>query len=626
MQEPHIVRPPHVVGGEPIDYRIVIPTRGRWKEARLISKERELSTVTTPFILVKTLGFLKRQRVDPRRVSLWTADDSEKAKYQEVLQLDEYWAGNHVQICVGVPGIMHQRNHIVKALPVNTYVVSLDDDLANVFWKKDAGIKDPLVPLPDGSLEPLIFHAYALMKQYKAWIWGLATTAAKNPRAMWMDGVSTRNGEINGFIYGFINRHEPCLLPQVSDATEDAERSLRYFHKDRILLRYRMYCGDTKCFAFEEGLQGLFDAVSLKEKNVQRQSAQWFAANELHDMFPTMTGPPQEKKGTSTLVIQFRACGGFVVPTSTAAALSYANEAEKASGRYGNAKENKATNSNSSEAGSPIIEKSNATGSPASKVSKKPRAGFGSKSRQTMATPKSGRKPRTPNTDPHSPTHTLRSPSSSLDEFACMIEIDSDEEQFGADENAEFERVFARSSKAPSGASSSAQARTTSQEEEAQMIRRALEESLRDMILVINGPSADPWADAIAESQEMYQREQHRTRSEEEQLAASLENSCDEVEKTQLERSVSISDSQYGEHMKGGMSSTSHESPAPKRPRKGTEGMGDNLTMPSDYGHLVNLQRLAEMGFDRHAAQDALRDAKGDMELATAILLSCAAS
>merc|ERR1719502_2251566 len=98
---------------------------------------------------------------------------------------------------------------------------------------------------------------------------------------LWIDGISTRNGEINGFLYGFINRHDDCLFPQVEDATEDAERSLRYFAKDKVVLRYRMYCCETKCWGYSQGLQALMGDPTTR-KEAERRGAQ-----ELHRMFPT---------------------------------------------------------------------------------------------------------------------------------------------------------------------------------------------------------------------------------------------------------------------------------------------------------------------------------------------------
>ena len=115
---------------------------------------------------------------------------------------------------------------------------------------------------------------------------------------MQLDGLSTRNGEINGFLYFFINRHDDDLLPTVADATEDAERSLRYFHKDGLILRYRMYCGQTRCFQNHGGLQSLFGA-SNEPGNVlwdRRKAAERVAAATLHARYPKLTREPKKKK------------------------------------------------------------------------------------------------------------------------------------------------------------------------------------------------------------------------------------------------------------------------------------------------------------------------------------------
>eukprot|EP00927_Polykrikos_kofoidii_P033614 TRINITY_DN2843_c0_g3_i1.p1 TRINITY_DN2843_c0_g3~~TRINITY_DN2843_c0_g3_i1.p1 ORF type:complete len:833 (-),score=126.18 TRINITY_DN2843_c0_g3_i1:153-2651(-) len=322
--------PPHQLGGTPVEYRIVIPTRGRWRQACEISTEKSLRGVSTPFILVKTLGFLKRHRVPPRVVSLWVACDQEQFHYEAALKQDPYWGGGEVEVVVGVPGIMHQRNFIVRSLPEDTYVISLDDDLTDVLWKQfptnGKGIQSALTTLPKGSFERLIYHAHDLLRQYKANIWGLS--ASSNVMSMWTDGVSTRNGEINGFFYGFLNRHVLELQPRLGDATEDAERSLRYFKHDRIVLRYRMYCGDTRCFQFAGGLQDLFHGNSLKERQHARKTAERSIAQRLHELFPAQTAPSVEKRGRATLEVNFRSIGGMVLPTSTASALRAANFAE----------------------------------------------------------------------------------------------------------------------------------------------------------------------------------------------------------------------------------------------------------------------------------------------------------
>ncbi|CAJ1435260.1 unnamed protein product [Effrenium voratum] len=324
---------PHEVGGEAVDYRLVIPTRGRWRAACKITAERALKKEDRPFILVKTLAFLKRQRIPSHRVTLYVADEDERQRYQEALQRDEFWADTALQ--VGVPGILAQRNHIVKSMDEGTYVVSFDDDVSEICWYTPGSAA--LTPLPDGTLESLIFHAHGQLKRHRAYIWGL--NPSMNVRNLWSDGISCRNGEINGFCYGFLNRHKEALLPVVSDTAEDAERSLRFFKEDKVVLRYRMYTGITRCFGYEEGLQKLFEGASLRERKQARKAAEELAFEQLRKLFPGQLMARRQRKTLATLAVAFRPLGGPPVPVTSVPALRQANKADsKHKGAQGAAK------------------------------------------------------------------------------------------------------------------------------------------------------------------------------------------------------------------------------------------------------------------------------------------------
>jgi len=297
-------------------------------------------------VLARTLSLLQRHVIPAERVELWTSDEQEAAHYREVLDQDSYWNGL-ASVRVGQPGIRQQRNHIVSAYPEGTYLVSLDDDVTDVHWKGLAG-SGKLHTLPNGTLENVVFHAHELMRKHTANIWGFACTTGMNPQTLWLDGVSTRNGEINGFFYGFLNRHATDLLPQIADATEDAERSLRYFSKDKKVLRYRMYCCETKPFAFAHGLQELFPGRTLKEKQLSRKDAEREAATKLHEQFQALTFAPQQRKGVSTLEVRFRHVGGCPVPTTTIENLQKANELDKAATEEASRKCNEAVEASGS--------------------------------------------------------------------------------------------------------------------------------------------------------------------------------------------------------------------------------------------------------------------------------------
>ena len=200
-----------------------------------------------------------------------------------------------------------------------------------MLWKHQYG-NAPSAPrsLPYGALQALIYDAHRRMATYNAFHCGLSTTASKNIMNMSVDGISTRSGEINGFLYFFINRHDDEILPTVADATEDAERSLLYVRKDKCVLRCRMYCGDTRCAKNLGGLQSLYggwgDATGAA--SARRKDAEHDAALRLHEMFPDITGPPQVKKMKQTLYVNFLSMGGAIIPSTTVAELGRSNALE----------------------------------------------------------------------------------------------------------------------------------------------------------------------------------------------------------------------------------------------------------------------------------------------------------
>eukprot|EP00397_Hematodinium_sp_SG-2012_P012375 GEMP01012543.1.p1 GENE.GEMP01012543.1~~GEMP01012543.1.p1 ORF type:complete len:373 (+),score=108.51 GEMP01012543.1:448-1566(+) len=188
--------------------------------------------------------------------------------------------------------------------------------------------------LPPGGFEAIIFDACHRMRRYpKAHIWGLHSTVQKNVRNMKVDGISTRNGEVNGFLYGFRNRHDDALLPVFSNATEDAERSVRYFAIDGIVLRYRMYCCETRCFENCGGLQHTFGQKRvtdpITESNERRKAAEAVAAQQMHKTFPDLVSEPKEKMEVKTLTVHFKMKGGSVIPSTTAEKLKEHSFAER---------------------------------------------------------------------------------------------------------------------------------------------------------------------------------------------------------------------------------------------------------------------------------------------------------
>ena len=137
--------------------------------------------------------------------------------------------------------------------------------------------KGKLKSLEPGGLNAWIAHAHAAMKKYNCFIWSLNTSS--NPYFMRCDVIGTSLGQCNGYLYGFIARDDDDLLPIFKGATEDRERSVRYFAKDKIHLRYKMYCAKTKCFFNKGGLQDAYDGT-LSQKQLARKKKE----REDHEM------------------------------------------------------------------------------------------------------------------------------------------------------------------------------------------------------------------------------------------------------------------------------------------------------------------------------------------------------
>eukprot|EP00929_Paragymnodinium_shiwhaense_P080442 TRINITY_DN41951_c0_g1_i1.p1 TRINITY_DN41951_c0_g1~~TRINITY_DN41951_c0_g1_i1.p1 ORF type:complete len:714 (-),score=195.17 TRINITY_DN41951_c0_g1_i1:81-2222(-) len=299
---------PHLTSSaKTVPYNLVIPTYGRWKPVGEMTLKKRFKSSRTPFILKHTLGFLSRQGIPRKKVTLFVANAQEKEHYRRALQGSEW---KDVRIELSVLGNKDGRNFIYKFFPAGTYVVSLDDDVERIQWKFRDGITHhTLANLPPGGLETIIFDAYQRMKQKKAFLWGVNTS--QNPRHMSPEGVSTKLGLVNGYLNGFICRPQLAsqLLRTLTDATEDSEFSVRHWAKDGIVLRYRMYAGVTSPYLNRGGLQTKFEKsgerISAEERGAVRKAEERKGAQSLHEMFPRLIGPPRPRRDRKTMEVTF---------------------------------------------------------------------------------------------------------------------------------------------------------------------------------------------------------------------------------------------------------------------------------------------------------------------------------
>jgi hypothetical protein len=214
-----------------INYKIVIPT---YKRSETIKNG--------------TLLFLKRNNIPKNKIILFVANEQEKQNYKKYVPLNMYSG----KIVIGVLGIMQQRNYIVKYFPENAYLISIDDDINDILINKTTNKKNgELCSISPNQLKYLFNSSYHLMKQNGAYIWGI--NLVSNPFMM-SHKINTNLGIIPAGFYGWINRHS-MVNKIYNSSREDVERSIMYFNKDQIIIRYMFITFKTNMRTNPGGIQ-----------------------------------------------------------------------------------------------------------------------------------------------------------------------------------------------------------------------------------------------------------------------------------------------------------------------------------------------------------------------------------
>ena len=192
----------------------------------------------------KTLELLAQHKLDPKRVTIFVADEKEYKIYKKALEGSPY---DH--IVIAAPGLVGARNFIRFHYKEGTPVVFMDDDLKRI---------DTLPFGEANKLEPVrnlerdvIYRGFHAMREHQAYLWGIY--AAKNPFYM-KDKIQVGLYFIVGSFYGTIIRRSDDLVIGTSDK-EDYERSVQHFIKDGRVVRLDFITADTNYYGEKGGLQ-----------------------------------------------------------------------------------------------------------------------------------------------------------------------------------------------------------------------------------------------------------------------------------------------------------------------------------------------------------------------------------
>lgn len=186
-------------------------------------------------IAKKTLHTLSEGGVPASKIFVFVVAD-QLAEYKSTVDPSLYG-----HIIVGKKGLVNQRQFISDYFPKDKLIFSMDDDIKSIKKKvsdtKLATVKD---------LPAFISKGFAEMKKYHANLWGIPGYA--NTRFL-RGGVSNSLKYIIGAVYGYKNLKDPALRLKFGDNQEDKERTMRFWLRDKSVVRLNDYAPYTQYYA-----------------------------------------------------------------------------------------------------------------------------------------------------------------------------------------------------------------------------------------------------------------------------------------------------------------------------------------------------------------------------------------
>jgi hypothetical protein len=222
----------------------------------------------------QTLSTLEREGISKDIIYVFVVEE-EYDIYREKL-------GEEYKIIIGELGLINQKNFIENYFPIGQHILFLDDDIKEI-------------DLCGKSLKEFIEEAFEECIKQKAFIFSIYPVWNKFYRRDKPYLTTCLNMCIGAF-YGIINRRDKDLLLTLpNDDRDDIERSILYFKKDKIVLRYNQYGYNTKFYNSIGGLGGMKERIERIE----------IAVNYLQSTYPTFGKIKVRKSDNKKGIIEF---------------------------------------------------------------------------------------------------------------------------------------------------------------------------------------------------------------------------------------------------------------------------------------------------------------------------------
>ena len=208
-----------------IDYAIAIPS---YKRTETIKK--------------KTLKVLESYNIDPKKITIFVANDEEYKAYSNSLKDTPY-----NNLVIGVPTIGAQRNFIERWYPEGTNLMMFDDDIEEVQKK----ISEQKLGRVEDLENEIILKGFEECQKVGAKTFGIY--AAANAYFM-KERIYTKLCYIIASMFGVIVQHNDDLI-RVTNHGEDYEYSIRQYILNGSVVRFDNYTVKSKYYGEEGGLQ-----------------------------------------------------------------------------------------------------------------------------------------------------------------------------------------------------------------------------------------------------------------------------------------------------------------------------------------------------------------------------------
>lgn len=247
-----------------MDYIIVIPS---YKRPKILQS--------------KTLTCLHNLGVAKELINIFIIED-EYIEYHNNLNRDFY-----NQLIIGEKGLVQQREFINKHYPANTKIISLDDDISMI----DLSLSSY------NNINDFFIDAFNECEKRNCFLWSVYPVYNPFYRK---DKQDVKEGLLYciGAFFGYINRYDDDLdlkLTNTCSNKEDVERSIKYWLKDKKVIRFEKVGFKTKYYGTDGGGLGTFNYRLEPMKD---------ATNKIHNTYPDITRIKIRKNGLYEIVFK----------------------------------------------------------------------------------------------------------------------------------------------------------------------------------------------------------------------------------------------------------------------------------------------------------------------------------